>query len=186
MTLLLLMALSLGDAALAAPTAPTPPPVPAAPTAADWSAKAHQREDELLALVKTRSPERYTELAALRTSDPAAYFMALEKIARMVEAGDDPEARARLEEMQALEVQIDVLAQAYPLQSADQQAKTRAEMERIAGHLFDLKQETRRMRLEQMSARLDELKDEISDRDAHRAEIIDDYVGRRVDGEPEL
>jgi hypothetical protein len=141
---------------------------------ASWS---HEKEEHLLAIVKERAPERYTELTAMRTSDPVGYVIALHEVARMARAGGVDGADPRIAELQS---QLDTMIAEYPSLSTGDQKKKRAEMVPLAGQLFDLRQEQRKARLAEMKDRIAHLETEIADHETRRDELIAKWLDKRL------
>lgn len=167
--LALVLVFALGAPAFAAPPAPDE-------SLSEW---AHEKEERLLAIVKERAPERYTELVAMRESDPTGYVLALHEVARMARGGggggDRPDPR-----IAELKAELDAMIATYPSLSPGDQKKKRAEMAPIAGELFDARQEQRKERLAEMKERLAHLETEIADHAARRDELIAKWLDKRL------
>jgi hypothetical protein len=145
-----------------------------------------RKEGEILAMLEATDPQRHERLLRLRETDHQAYLGHLFRIARRVGRGqDDPASRERFEKIAAAEVALGDLTRGYRELSDGEKAERRAEMERLAGELFELKQEERRMRLQDLRTRIDELQREIDDRESNRASVVrafvDQLVHERVD-----
>ena len=184
-TILLTLCLGFSTVAVADPPAPDE-------SLATW---AQDREDRLLSIVKEHAPERYTELTALRDTDPVAYVMALHEVARMARAegagaerppgpGMGPASGASKPDQDpqiaALQAQIDTLATGYSALSAAEQKKRYVEIQALAGQVFDLRQAQRKRRLEEMKDRLAGLETEIADRESRRDQLIAQWLDKRL------
>jgi hypothetical protein len=159
-----------------------PPEVPP-----EFAARSARREAEMLDLVRQHDPAAYEELMRIREEDPGLYGFALQKAARTIrDARADPEAAERMRKVRELEARIDELAEGYADLSGSEKKKRRAEVEKIAGELFDLKQTARREQLEDVRAKLAELEKEIAERDANRKQVIERFVDERLEDTPGL
>lgn len=137
-------------------------------------------EKHTLEVLAEIAPHRHAELVQLKETDPLRYQIALRRAARLAEFGDDPASMERMKQVAAKEDRLDELAAGYAALSASEQKSRRAEMVKIAGEVFDLKQAQRRDRVAKMKEKLTKLEAEIADRDKRRAEIIDGYVNGLV------
>lgn len=166
-----------------APSAPGPFVGPPAPGGLDSEVVAAilAREDELLDVVERTDPIQYARLTRLRDLDRAAYVAALFRVARTVErARDDPDSVERWRVIREREEQVRALAVGFAALSAEDQGARRAQMTALARELLELKQVERRVRLEELRARLEQLEQEISAREAARSRIVDEYVDRML------
>ncbi|MCB9676983.1 MAG: hypothetical protein H6737_17840 [Alphaproteobacteria bacterium] len=144
-------------------------------------------EDEarLLQEVASRDPERAEQLARLKTRDPARYYEVLGRVARGLDReARDPEARARHERIQGIRHEIKALAIEYQAAPDGEKKKLRKEMEKLAGDIFDLRQEERRARLDDLRERLKEAEAEVAEQDANRDAVIAEHLDALLQGEP--
>ena len=146
-----------------------------------------RREAELLAAVEQYDEEMYGRMLVLKATDRRSYVAALVKVARNVQrARRDPAFRERMQAMSTLQRQLRELAEGYPSLPDRKKPAARAELERLAGKLMDLKQADRRQRLQDMEARLAEVRSEIERREAERDQIIEEFVNRLLTGPVDL
>ena len=148
-----------------------------APTSASLSA----REDDLLARVRAFDADRYDDLLRLRTTDRAAYWVALARVARLVdrEAPPSPELRAQLARVEALRSRY---PQGLARLSPTEDKAVRAEFTDIGTRIFDLRQAERRARIESIRAALTDLQADVARRDQERAALIQAFVDRVMRG----
>ena len=133
-------------------------------------------EKQTLELLAEVAPSRHAELMRLKTTDPLRYQLALRRAARLVDFGDDPASIERMRKVAAADARLDELAVGFSTLSAADQRSRRAEMVKLAGEIFDLKQAQRRDRVTKMREKLTKLEAEIAERDKRRTEIVDGYV----------
>jgi hypothetical protein len=146
---------------------------------AEWEQRYQEREAALLAQAKQLAPDRYQQLMKMRDTQPIAYIFALQRTARLLSQADDPRmGGARVIE---LEVQLTEMAVGFDALPAGEQARRRAEMEDIAGEVFDLRQEQRRIRLHDMERRLGTLTSDIGDREKRRQQLVEEYLDELIE-----
>lgn len=144
-------------------------------------------ETEILDAVRAEAPDRYSELAALKKSDPDAYWRAMKRLGKVYRRhANDPETLQRQIRIRDLDLQLREKAKGFEALSASEQKARRAEMETTAGELFELKQAHRKTQLEHLQERISTLEAEIGDREARKDEIIDDFVDMLIKGKPSL
>ena len=164
-----------------APVARAADPVSETSTAASLQA----REDDLLARVRAFDPERYQDLVRLRTTDRGAYWVALARVARLVDRESAPSV-----ELRAQVARVDALRQRYPqgldhLSAADDKV-VRAEFTDIGTRIFDIRQAERRARIESIRAALADLQADVARRDQDRAALIQAFVDKVMRGSVDL
>lgn len=165
------LALSLTSPALAAPMD--------RPSMEDL--RAH--EDEILQRVRNFEPTRHQQLLELKQRDPLAYYAALRRLSRLSrEVGDDPAAVARRMEMRRIEGDLRRMNDADPTAEKDR----RAAATELVTRLFELRQEERRARIQQLRSALTELEAEVTERDTTRKALIDAYVDKVLTGPGDL
>jgi replicative DNA helicase len=145
------------------------------------------REAEILAWVERNDPDSFRRLNRLKHEDPRGYLGQLVRTARLMErAEDDPEVVARHKKIRKLERQFRELVVEHKALDAKEQKARVAELEALAGELFELRQAERRAQLEELEVRIEELGQEIEERDEDRRRIIEAFVAQQTRGEVEL
>ena len=171
-----------------APPPPRAPGVPAAPHAPPHVIdEIREREPEILAWVQKNDPDSYRRLNRLKHEDARLYLGQLVRVARMMERSErDPEVVARHKEMRQVERQFREAALEFKDLEAKEQKAMKAELESLAGVLFELRQAERRAHLEQLEHRIEELGVEIEERAQDRKRIIEEFVEQQTRGQVEL
>lgn len=144
------------------------------------------RETAFLERVQAASPERYAHLVELRASDPEAYAHALRRMRRLTRVAGDGVPDEAIARALTLHERLEELGEGYDTLPAREQAARDTEMHALAAELFDLRQAYRRQKVEDLEARLADLRAEIEERERRRDEVIDRfltrYTGDRVPG----
>lgn len=137
-----------------------------------------EREEEVLSLISSHDPALHARLLSLKAQDNRAYLVELYKASRRIEqVRSDPAARARWDQLRAIETQLRELASQASRASAEERERIVAQMRPLALDLFRLKQEDRLAQLELLRRRIAEVEAEIAERTANRER----QVGAMVD-----
>lgn len=139
-------------------------------------------EARVLEEIKSRDPERARRLAMVKTRDPARYYDVLKRMARAFERElRDPEARARHERIQAVRHEIQALALDWSTADDGAKKKIRKEMDALANQMFELRQEERRGRLDELRAKLEKAEAEVAQHETRRDEVIAEHLDRLLE-----
>lgn len=142
-------------------------------------AVAPEKETELLEQVEALDPAQHQRLLALRDTDRASYLAALYQASRISDrARRDPAYAERIRQIAERDRELRTMAAGFAALPAAEQAAARARMVALAGELLDLKQAERRLRVEELRARLEALEREIAERDRRRDAMVEEYVNR--------
>lgn len=143
-----------------------PPPPP------DWQPSA-----ELIAHVKASEPEFAAFLDRVKGSDPDRWIGELWHVSQearhvaMLRERDENDRAARVQTTARLERKVRALVEGLGgKQPSDAQA---ASLRDALGQLFDQREEMRREEITQLEKRITDLKSGLSDRRAHKADIVD-------------
>lgn len=140
-----------------------------------------EHEDEILAWVEKFDADGHRKLLELKERDQRMYIGQLVRIARVIHRADrDPSVVERHREMRRLERLVDEIAADWDSYDAGERKTYRAQLEKLVGELFELRQQERRDQVAEFEAKIAELKREIGDREKERKDIIDDYVDQLV------
>mgnify|MGYP001827156630 CR=1 FL=1 len=138
-------------------------------------------EAKLLEEIEARDPERAEKLSMLKTRDSAKYYEILHRVARGFEReARDPEMRIRHERIQAVRHEIAALGLEWKQAGEGEQKKLRKEMEKLAGQIFDLRQEERRSRIDELRNRIEEAEAEIEEQQANRDDVIAEHLDKML------
>lgn len=139
------------------------------------------QESELLAIVSRDDPFTYRRLLRLRETDRAAYIAGLYRVANVVDRmARDPAFATRWREILQKQAELTALAAGYAALPPAEQAARRARLVAAATELFELRQEDRRERIAELTARLHEIQAELDERAGDREGVIEAYVDQLV------
>ena len=139
-------------------------------------------EAELLEFVQTQNPDLAEELARLKENNPDLYLQKLRHIKHMRKmAEENPEAAALMKDIHVRSRELHELGRSYHESDSDsEKAEIEAEIVDLATEIFEMKQRERTTRIDMMKQHIDELKQEIKDRQADKEAIVDDFVQRML------
>lgn len=139
------------------------------------------QEAELLAIVSRDDPLTYRRLIRLRDTDRAAYIAGLYRVATMLDRmARDPALAERWRLISQKQAELEALAVGFASLSPAEQAARRTRLLAVARELFELRQEDRRQRIEDLTVRLQEIQRELSEREDQRDALIEQYVDSLV------
>jgi hypothetical protein len=162
--------LSLSTVALADPSEYGPPPGHEGPPPAAEVA-------ELMEKVKERYPEKWEYLQDLREENPRKFHDSLGKLRHhMMRASEDPEVQARMKANRELQARFRKAVMEYQEAAEGAQDKHREELLKLASEMFDARQAIRARRLAKAKNRIEDLEDEIAQREKKRTELIETFV----------
>ena len=145
------------------------------------------REQAILDMLAEHDPAMLERLQRLKERDPHAYTAQLVHVARRVERlRQNPEARARFEEIRNLERQVREQADGLAGLSGQEREAALASITDLVAQLFEAKQAERRMKMSELRTRMEELEQDIEERDTHRDARIQEYVGQLTEKRVEL
>ena len=135
------------------------------------------REEAILEMLQEHDPSMYERLQRLKERDPHAYTAQLVSVARRMERlRQNPEARARFEEIRNLERQIRTQADEISGLSGTEREAAVVLVTELVEHLFEAKQAERRFQLTELRARIERLEKEIAERDTERDMRTRQYI----------
>jgi hypothetical protein len=140
------------------------------------------QEAELLEFVQTQHPEAAAELEKLKENNPNLYLQKLRHIQHMRKmAEENPEAAALKADIHTRTRELHDLSQRYHDSDSDKdKEELEEEIHELATDIFGMKQRERTARIETMRKHIDELKQEIKEREGDKDAIVDDFVQRML------
>ena len=151
---------------------------------------AHAEQDRrrqvrtVLAEIKEKYPKKFQYLMQLKEDDPMEFRKAMGEILRQKKMGqlgkEDPEIKAEKDRFKELKEDFRSALEDHQNASDSDKAKHRAELVEMAEEIFEAKQRLRRMRVKKIREDLKSLEDEITERDANRDELIEEFVAQKL------
>jgi len=140
------------------------------------------QEEELIAFVRQQRPEAAADLDKLRDSNPELYLQKLRHIQHMRKmAQENPEAAALKKDIHVRSRELHELSRSYHESDSDKEkAQLEDEIYELSTEIFEMKQRERSTRIDIMKKHIDELKQEIKERESDKDAIVDDFVQRML------
>ncbi len=138
----------------------------------------------VLAEIKTQYPRKFDHLMKLREEHPAEFRKAMGEILRQKKMGNfgqpDPEIMAEKKRFRELKEDFRAALQDHNNASESDKAKHRKELLEMAEEIFEAKQKLRRLRVKKIGEELKSLEAEITERDANREELIEEFIEQKL------
>lgn len=138
----------------------------------------------MLEVLRRHDPERHRKLVEVATARPALVRELLSGSGMLVGLRDDSaEGRRQVEQtLDAIYILHERLT-AFEGATGEARAAASEQVEATVARLFDLRQQARRAHLEHLEKRLERLRDEISEREEARDELVEGFTAR-ITGAP--
>ncbi len=145
----------------------------------------HRRQVRMvLGEIKNQYPRKYEHLMKLREEDPMEFRKAMGEILRQKKMGHfgqpDPEIMAEKKRFRELKDDFRAALEDHHNAPEAEQNKHRKELLEMAEEIFEAKQKLRRLRVKKIREELKSLEDEITERDANREELIEDFIEQKL------
>ncbi len=154
-----------------------------------------EQVDRLMGFIKENLPQFHERLAAARQNNPAAFRLMIHQAARRLfpivrMKFENPELAEKMIAEFKAQIVIDDLTQRYRKASRAEREQLKPQLRQHVATRFDMRLERLRIEIRNLQRRLDEAKQELTDQEENKQELIDERlddllsdVDRRPPGE---